>query len=143
MAEAIRRPPGRPLRVLVAEDNIVNHNLILGVLKREGHAVVPAANGREVLAALAGPRFDLILMDVQMPHMDGFEANAAIRAAEKISGRHVPIVAITAHAMLGDREQCMQAGMDDYLTKPLDLAQLRATLEKWSARESTAPALRS
>jgi PAS domain S-box-containing protein len=125
----------RPLRVLLAEDNIVNQNLILAVLKKQGHHVVLANNGQEVVAAATSQHFDLILMDVQMPHMDGLEATAAIRASEKESGGRVPIIAITAHAMKGDREQCLQAGMDDYLTKPLDIAKLRATLRKWSAAD--------
>jgi signal transduction histidine kinase/ActR/RegA family two-component response regulator len=133
----------KPLRVLVAEDNIVNQTVILSVLKKAGHAVMLAANGREVLAAVHNNQFDLILMDVQMPQMDGFEASAAIREAEKVSGTHVPIVAITAHAMQGDREQCVKAGMDDYLTKPLDLGQLRALLHKYAQTDSPVSALRS
>ena len=127
---------GRPLRILLAEDNIVNQKLIMNaLLKREGHAVTVATNGCEVLAATERQAFDLILMDVQMPEMDGFEATAAIREAERGSGRHVPIVAMTAHAMKGDRDKCIQAGMDDYLSKPLKLEALRSTLGKWTKRE--------
>ncbi|HYL35316.1 MAG TPA: PAS domain S-box protein [Bryobacteraceae bacterium] len=139
LAAAVRPDGETPLRILVAEDNIVNQNLILNLLKREGHTVELASNGREVLAASQSKSFDLILMDVQMPQMDGFEATAAIRESEKVSGRHLPIVAITAHAMQGHREQCIQVGMDDYLTKPIDLAKLRAVLRKYARRSSPAP----
>jgi CheY-like chemotaxis protein len=143
LAAAVQPRTGKSLRVLVAEDNLVNQNVILGVLKKEGHSIELARNGQEVLAAVQRSQFDLILMDVQMPQMDGFEATAAIRKAEKISVEHLPIVAITAHAMQGDRERCLEAGMDDYLTKPIDLSKLRAMLEKWAASGSPAPALRS
>jgi PAS domain S-box-containing protein len=124
----------RSLRILLAEDNIVNQSLIAAVLEKEKHHVVVAADGLEALAAFARQPFDLVLMDVQMPQMDGFEAAAAIRATEKSSGRHVPIVALTAHAMKGDREDCLQAGMDDYLSKPIDLGVFRATVRKWTQR---------
>ena len=143
LAAALHPASAISLRVLVAEDNAVNQNLVRSVLKKDGHAVQLAGNGREVLAALEGSRFDLILMDVQMPGMDGFEATAAIRKAERVTGSHVPIVAITAHAMQGDRERCLEAGMDEYLTKPIDLAKLRAMLRKWSRGDSPAPVLES
>ena len=134
----------KPLRLLVAEDNIVNQNLIVAVLKKDGHDVVLAKNGFEVIEAIKTQSFDLIIMDVQMPRMDGFETTSAIREAERGSGRHVPIVAMTAHAMKGDREQCIQVGMDDYLTKPVDFTKLRATLEKWATRETqVAPVLQT
>ena len=126
---------------LVAEDNAVNQNLILNLLKKDGHIVELAANGGEALAAIERSEFDLILMDVQMPQMDGFEATAAIRKAEKLTGCHVPIVALTAHAMHGDREHCLKAGMDEYLTKPIDLEKLRAMLRKWAHANSPAPVL--
>jgi CheY-like chemotaxis protein len=122
----------RLLRVLLAEDNIVNQSLMATVLEKEGHHVLLAADGMEALAAFERQPFDLVLMDVQMPRMDGLEATAAIRATEKDSGKHVPIVAMTAHAMKGDRERCIQAGMDDYLPKPIDLSDLRAALAKWA-----------
>ena len=141
LAASVQSACASSLRVLVAEDNAVNQNLVRSVLKKDGHAVQLAGNGREVLAALEGSQFDLILMDVQMPGMDGFEATAAIRKAEQLTGSHVPIVAITAHAMQGDRERCLEAGMDEYLTKPIDLAKLRAMLRKWSRGNSPAPAL--
>ncbi len=126
---------GSPLRILLAEDNIVNQKLILGVLSKQGHQVVVANDGRHALAALDRQTFDLVLMDVQMPIVDGLEATAAIRRAEEGTGRHVPIVALTAHAMKGDQERCFDAGMDDYMTKPIDLASLRSILERLASGE--------
>src|SRR5206468_9433690 len=99
------------------------------LLESWGHQVVVAGNGREVLAALDRGSFDLVLMDVQMPEMDGFEATAAIRAREKGTGRHVPIIALTAHAMKGDRERCLEAGMDAYISKPLRPRELLGVLD--------------
>ena len=138
LAAAVEAAPPTALQVLVAEDNPVNQMLILNVLKKAGHSATLAVNGREVLAAFERMRFDVILMDVQMPLMDGFEATAAIRSIEKTTGSHVRIVAITAHAMQGDRERCLQAGMDEYLTKPLELAKLRALLQQWECGRSHA-----
>jgi CheY-like chemotaxis protein len=106
--------------VLLAEDNVVNQKLAVRLLEKQGHRVKVAANGREVLAAVGQEEFDLVLMDVQMPEMDGFEATIAIRAHEQSTGRHLPIVAMTAHAMQGDRERCLAAGMDGYISKPID-----------------------
>jgi two-component system sensor histidine kinase/response regulator len=111
--------PTRPLRVLLAEDNTVNQKLALRLLQRRGHQVTLATDGREVLQALDHAAFDLVLMDVQMPNMSGFECAAAIRQVEKLSGTHLPIIAMTAHAMAGDRERCLEAGMDDYVSKPI------------------------
>jgi len=119
----------RPLRVLVAEDNAVNRVLIVSLLKKRGHSVVIAENGREAATAHARERFDVVLMDVQMPEMDGFEATAAIRTREAVSGLHLPIIALTAHAMTGDRERCVAAGMDFYLTKPVRPGELYEALE--------------
>ena len=119
----------RPLQVLLAEDNPVNQLLATRLLQKLGHAVVTASNGREALDRLDTLTPDVILMDVQMPEMDGFEAAAAIRAREAGSGRRTPIVALTAHALQGYREECIQAGMDEYLTKPIkidDLARMLA-----------------
>jgi len=127
---AERTPRARPLRVLVAEDSLVGQKLIVGLLERRGDSVVVAQNGREALAKASEESFDLILMDVQMPEMDGLEAAAAIRARERRTGRHVPIVAMTAHAMEGDRQRCLEAGMDDYLAKPLRAAQLFETIDR-------------
>ena len=118
-----------PLRVLLAEDSLVNQKLAVGLLKKWGHSVVVTSNGREALAALESQHFDLVLMDVQMPEMDGLEAVAEIRASDKRSGRHMPIIAMTAHAMKGDRERCLEAGMDDYVSKPIHAHQLFETLE--------------
>ncbi len=139
LAAAVHAHSASKLRVLVAEDNPVNQSLILSVLRKEGHEVRLAANGRQVLEAVQSASFDLILMDVQMPEMDGFEATAAIRKSEQVTGAHVPIVAITAHAMRGDRARCLEAGMDEYLTKPIDLSELRATLRKWANTTSHLP----
>jgi CheY-like chemotaxis protein len=121
--------PVRVRNVLVAEDNIVNQRVAMGLLKKRGHRVVLAENGQEAIEWLAKESFDLVLMDVQMPVMGGFEATAAIRAREKQSGGHQRIVATTAHAMNGDREKCIAAGMDGYLSKPLDPQMLFAVVE--------------
>jgi PAS domain S-box-containing protein len=121
--------PARLARVLVAEDNIVNQRVALGLLSRRGHNVTVVNNGREALDTLATHTFDLVLMDVQMPEMGGFEATAAIRARERETGGHLRIVAMTAHAMNGDRERCVAAGMDGYLSKPLDPRMLFTIVE--------------
>jgi two-component system, sensor histidine kinase and response regulator len=120
--------PVGPLRILLAEDNVVNQKLALGILQREGHEVVVARTGREAVDAVEQQAFDLVLMDVQMPEMDGLEATQCIRAAEQSQGGHVPIIAMTAHAMSGDRERCLQAGMDEYISKPIRLGQLAEKL---------------
>ena len=124
-ADAARGPS---LRVLVAEDNLVNQQVAASMLKRAGHRAVVAGNGREVLALLQREAFDLILMDVQMPELDGLETTAAIRERERAAGGHVPIVALTAHAMKGDAEKCLAAGMDGYLAKPLHPRELAAAI---------------
>jgi two-component system sensor histidine kinase/response regulator len=120
----------RSLRVLVAEDSPVNLKLVTRLLEKRGHVVESTANGRGVLRALEKGQFDLVLMDVQMPEMDGLEATAAIRGREKESGRHTPIVAMTAHAMKGDRERCLDAGMDAYVSKPVRAGELFETVER-------------
>ena len=122
-------PAVSPVRVLVAEDNLVNQRVVERLLSGRGHLVTVANNGREAVMQFTQGRFDIILMDVQMPEMGGFDATAEIRAAERVSGGHVPIVALTAHAMSGDRERCMAAGMDAYLSKPIDRLQLFAVVE--------------
>jgi two-component system, sensor histidine kinase and response regulator len=122
--------PVRPAHVLVAEDNIVNQRVAAGLLTRRGHRVTVVASGREALVALQRDAFDLILMDVQMPDMDGFEATAAIRARERETGGHIRIVAMTAHAMTGDRDRCLAAGMDGYLSKPIDQRSLFDAVEQ-------------
>ena len=120
-----------PARVLLAEDNPVNREVAEATLKRLGHRVETASNGQEVLAALDRDCFDLVLMDLQMPEMDGFEAAALIRRKEQGTGCHMPIIALTAHALEGDRERCLAAGMDDYLAKPLRRRDLTRALERW------------
>jgi len=117
------------LHILLAEDNMINQKLVARMLEKRGHTVVVADNGKEALEALEKEHFDLILMDVQMPEMNGFEATAAIREKEKKTGEHIPIIAMTAHAMKGDRERCLQAGMDAYVSKPVQLKDLLETIE--------------
>jgi PAS domain S-box-containing protein len=117
------------LRILLAEDNPVNQHLARRLLEKRGHTVIVAGNGREAVALVDQEAFDLALMDVQMPEMDGFEATAAIRDKEKITGKHLPIVAMTAHAMKEDQERCLEAGMDSYVAKPIKTAEFFATIE--------------
>ena len=117
-------------RILVAEDNLVNQKVALLMLKRRGYEGVIATNGREAVNLFQQESFELILMDVQMPEMDGLEATAAIRDMEKITGKHVPIIAMTAHSMNGDRDRCLQAGMDGYVSKPIQQAALFDTLQQ-------------
>ena len=122
----------RGLRVLLAEDNAVNQKVAARLLEKQGHSVAIAANGVEALAAFERERFDVILMDVQMPEMDGYDAAREIRARERAVGGHTPIIALTAHAMKGDRELCLKAGMDDYLGKPVHPHELAAVLERYN-----------
>ncbi|MGC9972186.1 MAG: response regulator [Bryobacteraceae bacterium] len=119
-----------PLRILLVEDNAVNQRLALRLLERHGHSVLVANDGLEAVAALGREVVDLVLMDMQMPNMDGFEATAAIRGREREAGGHVPIVALTAHAMKGDRERCLEAGMDGYLSKPIQAQELYELIER-------------
>ena len=119
----------RTLDILLVEDNAVNRKLVGTRLQKEGHRVVTASNGREALAMLDLRTFDAILMDVQMPEMSGLEATAAIRGREAGTGSHVPIIAMTAHAMKGDREFCLEAGMDGYITKPIRFPALMQAIE--------------
>ena len=113
-----------PLHVLVAEDNMINQRYAVSVLENEGYSTVVVGNGREALAAMERETFDLVLMDLHMPDMDGFEATSSIRARERFLGRRIPIVAVTAHAMIGDREKCLAAGMDAYVSKPIRRSEL-------------------
>jgi PAS domain S-box-containing protein len=122
-------------RVLLAEDNTVNQRVAERLLEKLGYSVVVVANGEDAVAAAAQGSFDAILMDCQMPMMDGFEATGAIRAMEG-EGTRVPIIALTAEALAGDRERCLRAGMDDYLAKPVRIEQLQATLARWAPRLS-------
>jgi two-component system sensor histidine kinase/response regulator len=107
------------LQILLVEDNLINQKLAARLLEKAGHVVTIAANGKDAVDQVAARPFDLVLMDVQMPEMDGYEATQAIRLREQGARRHLPIVALTAHAMVGDREKCLQAGMDGYVTKPV------------------------
>jgi len=124
--------PTRPLRVLLVEDNAVNQHVVTRYLEKHGHSVALAETGRAALERLAGDSFDVVLMDVQMPEMDGLEATRAIRAreADEPEHRHVPIIALTAHAMRGDVERCLAAGMDAYLSKPIEPAELTRVLRE-------------
>jgi two-component system sensor histidine kinase/response regulator len=123
-------PVGSGLRILLAEDNLVNRAVATGILKKQGHSLVHAGNGREAVEAFSDGSFDLILMDVQMPEMDGFEATRRIRELEEATGGHITIVAVTAHAMACDRERCLAAGMDDYVSKPLRKEDLLRALDR-------------
>jgi CheY-like chemotaxis protein len=124
---------GTTLRILVAEDNPVNQRVATAMLKRRGHQVTIAGNGAEAVRCAATQAFDAVFMDVQMPELDGLEATQAIRRAEAGTGRHLPIIAMTAHAMNGDRERCLAAGMDDYLTKPVSIAGIDRVLTALAA----------
>jgi two-component system, sensor histidine kinase and response regulator len=130
--EATSMPP-RPLHILLAEDSLMNQKLAIGLLKKKGHEVCVVKDGVEALAAYQRQPFDLILMDVQMPEMDGFEATAAIRSVEP-QGAHIPIIAMTAHALKGDRELCLEAGMDAYIAKPIRADELFETIDKLAPR---------
>jgi two-component system, sensor histidine kinase and response regulator len=129
----------RSLRILLAEDNAVNRQLVTALLAKRGHTSVSVVNGREAVAAAAKGGFDLVLMDVQMPEMDGLRATAAIRRAEEVTGTHVPIVALTAHAMKGDREACLAAGTDEYLSKPVNATELFALIETLTGITASTP----
>jgi CheY-like chemotaxis protein len=133
--EAPQRPiqiPARSLNILVAEDTPFNQKFIRRLLDRWNHQITLVGNGQQALDALKKDTFDLILMDVQMPQLDGLEATRAIRSAEKASGKHLPIIAMTAHAIKGDRERCLEAGMDDYVSKPIDSDKLFGAIETLS-----------
>ena len=132
----------RSLRILLAEDNAVNQRVAQRMLQKMGHEVLVAGNGREAFEASQRERFDLVLMDVQMPEMDGFEATSAIRLFEsQLRQAHegrlpVPVVAMTAHAMSGDRDLCLAAGMDDYIAKPVDAGKLAGVIGKHCSRRT-------
>jgi CheY-like chemotaxis protein len=125
-----------PLHILVAEDNPVNRQLVMALLGKRGHTAATVVNGREAVAAFTEQAFDLVLMDLQMPEMGGLEATAAIRNLEAATGTHVPIIALTAHALKGDREICLDAGMDGYLTKPIDANELFALIDSLTGRRN-------
>src|SRR5207248_2782901 len=123
-------PASRPLRVLVAEDNAVNQLFACHLLEQNGHTPVVAKNGVEALELATREPFDVALMDIEMPEMVGFAATTAIREREGATGKHLPIIAVTAHALLGFRERCLAAGMDAYLCKPVQAAEVLATLRR-------------
>jgi two-component system sensor histidine kinase/response regulator len=132
--------PFTKLRLLLVEDGLVNQRVAVGLLEQRGHAVAVASNGREALERLAEAgegAFDAVLMDLQMPEMDGFEATASIREGERNGALHMPIIAMTAHAMKGDRERCLAAGMDDYVSKPLRPEILYETIERNANNKDT------
>ncbi|HXH24315.1 MAG TPA: response regulator [Vicinamibacterales bacterium] len=137
---AVSAPPERRRKILLAEDNVVNQRVAVGLLAQRGHDVIVVANGREAVEAVARERFDLVLMDVQMPEMGGFEATAEIRRLEMGTQEHLRIIAMTAHAMAGDRERCLDAGMDGYIAKPFDPAELYAAVEHPASRHDASPA---
>jgi CheY-like chemotaxis protein len=124
----LREMAASKLQILIAEDNRVNQTLATRMLEKMGHTVTVANNGQEALAHAANGAFDLIFMDVQMPEMDGLTATRKIREWEKTTGTHVPIVAMTAHAMKGDRERCLKAGMDGYIAKPINSKEVEAAI---------------
>jgi CheY-like chemotaxis protein len=122
------------LKILLAEDNVINQKLAVKLLERKGHEVVVAGDGKEALEKLDQSDFDLVLMDVQMPELDGLQATAEIRQRERKTLQHIPIIALTAHAMKGDRERCLEAGMDDYIAKPINAPVLYQTIDTTVAR---------
>ncbi len=134
------QPSRQPLSILVAEDNVVNQRLIRALLEKRGHRVTMVGNGTAALAAWRQDRFHCILMDIQMPEMDGYEATRRIRAQESGVGAHIPIIALTAHAMKGDREKCLQAGLDSYIPKPIQTEALDAALTGLPARQDSSTA---
>lgn len=125
--------PEESLRILVAEDSLVNQKVMALFLERDGHRVCLVDNGADAVAALEREQFDLVLMDVQMPVMDGFEATRAIRSLEGATGERLPIIALTAHTVEGDRERCLAAGMDDYLPKPFQIGTFREMIARFLA----------
>jgi CheY-like chemotaxis protein len=136
LGAAPRRPParesrpGRRLRVLLAEDNAVNQRVAARMIEKLGHQVEVANNGVQAVEKFQQKAFDLVLMDVQMPEMDGFQATAAIRKLELRQGKHTPIIAMTAHALPGDRERCLEARMDGYIAKPVHVDDLFREIER-------------
>jgi len=123
-----------PLKILLAEDNITNQKLAVAILNKQGNHVTVARDGRQAVECFERENFDLVLMDMQMPELDGLEATAAIRKFEQRTGTHVPIIAVTANAMIGDREQCLKAGMDDYLSKPLRADDLFTMIQRLTSQ---------
>ncbi|HEY6332202.1 MAG TPA: response regulator, partial [Blastocatellia bacterium] len=141
-SETARGPKRSPVKqcgsgsfdILLVEDTRVNQFLVTRILEQEGHSVTVAENGREAVAIISEQDFDLIFMDVQMPEMNGFEATAAIREKEQQTGAHTPIIAMTAHALSGDRERCIAAGMDDYISKPATREHLLGAIARYAGK---------
>jgi CheY-like chemotaxis protein len=117
-------------RILLAEDNVINQKLVVKILEKTGYDISVASNGEQAVSLLEKEKLDLVLMDIQMPKMDGFDATIHIREKEKKTGGHIPIIALTAHAMKGDRERCMEAGMDGYVSKPIKSEELLNTIHR-------------
>jgi CheY-like chemotaxis protein len=136
LPEAVEKPEAK--RILIAEDNEINRRIALRILEKSGFEAQAVGNGRLALEALKHNHYDLVLMDVQMPEMDGFEATTAIRNLAS-AVREIPIIAMTANAMAGDRERCIASGMDDYISKPVSLPKLQSTLERWIHKRATTP----
>jgi CheY-like chemotaxis protein len=134
LASAVEGRPARHLRILVAEDNLVNQKLVVRLLEKQGHEVDVASDGRQALALSLHKHYDLILMDVQMPEVDGLEAPRQIRERESGIGGRTPILMLTASAMLGDKERCLAAGADGYLPKPVNLERLIAAIDEVAVR---------
>ena len=126
-------------KILLAEDNLVNQKVAMRFLEKRGHTVILAESGKKALAAWQEQPFDLILMDVQMPELSGIEATASIREQEKSVAKHIPIIAMTAHAMVGDRDRCLASGMDDYISKPINATDLFAAIERVMLSASQTP----
>jgi two-component system sensor histidine kinase/response regulator len=129
-------PEGMRLLALLVEDNAVNQKVASRLLEKRGCSVRTASNGREALSRYAEQRFDLIFMDIQMPEMNGYEATRAIRRLEETNGTHIPIIALTANAMAADRQLCLDAGMDDYLSKPIELDKLNQIIVKYGVAQA-------
>jgi CheY-like chemotaxis protein len=153
VAEPIVSPPAisasnestlRNLHILLAEDNPVNQKLAMRLIEKRGHSVVAVNNGREAVDRVAREHFDLVLMDISMPEMDGLQATALLRSAQfganYPANAHVPIIAMTGHALIGDREMCLRAGMDGYISKPIKPDDLFAMIDEITARDSSAVA---
>lgn len=125
-----------PLHILLAEDNLINQRLANLILERQGHKLFVVNNGKKAVDAYRSHQFDVILMDVEMPEMDGLQAIAAIRVFEQTTGKHIPIIALTAHAIPGDKERCLEAGADRYLNKPIRAQALLELIEEVTVRVS-------
>jgi two-component system sensor kinase len=136
-----RSTPARPLRVLLAEDGEINQEVAVGLLELRGHQVAVAHNGQEALEALERAPFDVVLMDLEMPELDGLEATRRLRTREQATQAHTPVIAMTAHAVQGCRDRCLEAGMDDYIAKPIQPAELFRVLESVAAKYAAAPTL--